>query len=317
MAQQDPKQRPNMKPRRYPIALIFCGLAFLLLGLVTYFWPREVPQETLSTRSSSVTAPITNDASGDEENQKPSEANDGQHALDPVLELAQEALVKMRVEIRDYTATLLKRERIGRSLSDESEMELKMINAQEAMDDKPAIPVHVYLKFNAPSSSKGREVIWIEGQNKNQLVAHEGGFKNFLRMNLDPQGTIAMMGNRYPITGIGMIRLVEKLIEKGTRDRELGPCVVKIIENEEVGGRTCRLIQVTHPTQEKGMDFHIAQIFFDSERMIPLRYAAFGWPPKEGEAPPLEEEYTYLNVQLNVGLSAEDFNPDNPKYQFP
>jgi outer membrane lipoprotein-sorting protein len=111
--------------------------------------------------------------------------------------------------------------------------------------------------------------------------------------------------------------LVEKLIEKGTRDRELGPCVVKIIENEEVGGRTCRLIQVTHPTQEKGMDFHIAQIFFDSERMIPLRYAAFGWPPKEGEAPPLEEEYTYLNVQLNVGLSAEDFNPDNPKYQFP
>lgn len=317
MAQQNPEQQPDVKRRMLPITLIFCGISFLILGLVTYFWPQGEPQETLSARSASVTAPITSDASSDEEEKKTTEANDGEHALDPVLEIARKALAKMRVEIRDYTATLLKRERIGRSLSDEAEMELKMINAQEAMGDRPAIPVHVYLKFNSPSSSKGREVIWIEGQNKNQLIAHEGGFKNFLRMNLDPQGTIAMMGNRYPITGIGMIRLVEKLIEKGTRDRELGPCSVRIIFNEEVDGRPCQLIQVTHPTQEQGMDFHIAQIFFDTERMIPLRYAAFGWPQKEGEAPPLEEEYTYLNVRLNVGLTAEDFNPDNPEYQFP
>lgn len=313
MAEQSPKQQRDLNSKPFPVAFSLCLIALVLSLMLVLFAPDEEQHETISSQSSSVTAPI----GGEQTLPTQDESNDGKHALDPVLELANEALSKMRTEIRDYTATLLKRERIAGTLGGESAMELKVIHPVIAKDSSPATPMHVYLKFNSPASSKGREVIWIEGENNNQLIAHEGGFKNFLRMKLEPEGTIAMMGNRYPITGIGMIRLVEKLIEKGTRDRELGPCLVQIIDDEKVGDRTCRLIQVTHPTQEKGMDFHIAQIFFDTERMIPLRYAAFGWPKKEGEQAPLEEEYTYLNVKLNVGLTAEDFNPDNPNYKYP
>jgi hypothetical protein len=240
-----------------------------------------------------------------------------EHPLDPVLQLARDALVSMRRDIKDYRATLLKRERIGGKLGGESVMELKVINPREASEGQTAVAMHVYLKFLAPSMSKGREVIWIEGSNNNQIVAHEGGFKNLLTMNLDPEGTIAMLGNRYPITGIGMIRLVEKLIEKGQRDREIGLCDVKVLDKQAVGDRDCKLIQVTHPEKKDGYDFHIAQIFFDSERMIPLRYAAYDWPSSKGKEPPLEEEYTYTNVEINVGLTAEDFNPKNPSYSYP
>lgn len=313
MAQQSPEQQRDVKGKPFPIAVSLIAISLLLSVTLVFLFPMEQTDESLSSKSSSVTAPVVNKS----ELPLPTNEKSDQHPLDPVLQLAKDALTRMNAEIRDYTATLLKRERIGGTLGSEAEMELKVINARSATAEMPAVPMHVYLKFNSPASSKGREVIWIEGKNNNQLVAHEGGFKNFLRMNLDPEGTIAMMGNRYPITGIGMSRLVEKLIEKGTRDRELGSCLVEIMENEKVGDRPCRLIQVTHPVEEQGMDFHIAQIFFDAERMIPLRYAAFGWPKKEGEAPTLEEEYTYLNVQLNVGLSAEDFNPDNPKYNYP
>ncbi|MGN6136394.1 MAG: DUF1571 domain-containing protein, partial [Aureliella sp.] len=35
-----------------------------------------------------------------------------------------------------------------------------------------------------------------------------------------------------------------------------------------------------------------------------------------GDPPPLEEEYTYLDVQLNVGLKDIDFDPENPAYNF-
>ena len=31
----------------------------------------------------------------------------------------------------------------------------------------------------------------------------------------------------------------------------------------------------------------------------------------------LLEEYTYVDVQLNVGLIDADFDPDNPRYDFP
>ena len=84
-----------------------------------------------------------------------------------------------------------------------------------------------------------------------------------------------------------------------------------------VGDRACRLSQVTQPKSVPGADFYIVQVFLDTERQIPLRYAAFLWPQRPGDPPPLEEEYTYLDVELNVGLSEADFDPDNSEYNYP
>ena len=92
---------------------------------------------------------------------------------------------------------------------------------------------------------------------------------------------------------------------------------MQIVEDQRVGDRVCQLIQVTHPERDPRYDFYIAQIFIDTQRMIPLRYAAFLWPQKAGGEPLLEEEYTYLDVKLNVGLTDTDFDPNNPDYQFP
>jgi hypothetical protein len=315
--------------RRKALALLAIAVGLTGIGLVV-FQSHEEP--SISSQITSVTAPVVDKANpgspagaaiaGDPSLTGDSgSAEDGtgadKHPLDPVLQLARDALDSMRRDIKDYKATLLKRERIGGKLGGESVMELKVINPREASEGQSAVAMHVYLKFLSPSMSKGREVIWIEGANNNQIVAHEGGFKNLLTMNLDPEGTIAMLGNRYPITGIGMIRLVEKLIEKGQRDRGLGLCEVKVLDHQAVGDRDCKLIQVTHPEKKDGYDFHIAQIFFDSERMIPLRYAAYDWPASASKEPPLEEEYTYTNVEINVGLTAEDFNPKNPSYNYP
>jgi hypothetical protein len=50
---------------------------------------------------------------------------------------------------------------------------------------------------------------------------------------------------------------------------------------------------------------------------VPIRYAAWTWPEKAGEEPPLLEEYTYVDMKLNVGLTDKDFDPDNSAYNFP
>jgi outer membrane lipoprotein-sorting protein len=36
------------------------------------------------------------------------------------------------------------------------------------------------------------------------------------------------------------------------------------------------------------------------------------WPDANGKNPPLEESYTYRNLQINTGLTANDFDPKNP-----
>ena len=49
---------------------------------------------------------------------------------------------------------------------------------------------------------------------------------------------------------------------------------------------------------------------------MPIRYEAYDWPTSAGGPPQLIEEYTYINLQLNVGLQDEDFSQSNPKYDF-
>ena len=233
------------------------------------------------------------------------------HPLDPVLKLAEQIKLRIESDVVDYTATITKRERIRGKLNDEETMEAKI--RQSRPNASTPIPFAVYLKFIQPSSSAGREVIWVDGQNDGDLLSYQ--FR--IPVKIAPTGTIAMMGNKYSITEIGIQRMVEKLIEKGQRDRELGDCRVEIFEHQEVDGRDCKLIQVTHPDHDKRFDFHIAQIYIDSQLNLPIRYAAYLWPDQPSSAPPLEEEYTYKNLKINVGLSDKDFDPKNPDYRFP
>lgn len=243
-------------------------------------------------------------------------ATDDTHALDPALRIARDALARFESTVDDYTGIIIKRERISGSLSGEARMEFK-IRTRKREGDKVVRPLQVYLKFIDPWLSRGREVIWSETGNEGKLIAHEGGLKNVMRVSLAPNDSLAMMGNKYPITEIGMAKLIEKLIEKGERDKKIGPCQVKISDGFEVAGRKCQRIEVSHAQPDPRYDFHIAQIFIDTERQIPLRYAAYLWPDKPDSPPPLEEEYTYTDVRLNVGLKDIDFDPANPAYKYP
>jgi outer membrane lipoprotein-sorting protein len=133
---------------------------------------------------------------------------------------------------------------------------------------------------------------------------------------LEPDGYLAMAGQKYPLTDIGLENLLLKLIEKGERDRQQGPCSVKLEGGAKVGGRECSILEVTHAEKKPHYDFHKAQIFMDNEWKIPVRYAAFNWPTSQDSEPEVIEEYTYQNVKINVGLTDKDFDFANADYNF-
>ncbi len=241
-----------------------------------------------------------------------------QASIPTLLQLANAMLLNMRDNIHDYRAVLVKRERIQGKLADEARMEIKVRNRPtENQHTTTQLGLAAYLKFHEPQSARGREVIWVENKYENKIIAHESGFLNLLRVSLDPHGSMAMMGNKYPITEIGLMRLIEKLIEKCNRVDDLSQWKVEIVEDQIVGDRKCRMVQVTQPKSVPGADFYIAQVFIDVDRQVPLRYAAFMWPQSAVEPAQLEEEYTYLDLELNVGLTDEDFDPDNAAYNYP
>ena len=246
---------------------------------------------------------------------EPSKTKNEQHPLDPVLKLAQDGLKHLDAKVRDYVCIIVKRERVNGELGEMQFIAAKVRHEQK--QNGQDVPFSVYLKFLQPKAVAGREVIWISGRNDNKLVAHETGLLNFKRAWLDPNGFLAMMGQRYPISEIGMRNLIEELITKGERQRQLPDCEVKIRDDAKIDDHPCRLIQVVHPQKRPEYEFYKVHIFIDREQNIPIRYACWTWPAKPGDDPVLEEEYTYTNVKLNVGLTDKDFDPDNSDYNFP
>jgi hypothetical protein len=237
------------------------------------------------------------------------------HPLDPALTLARESLQRSQAEVRDYTALLTRRCRVDGKLGDFTQSQVKIRN-RRVEQDRVTTPMSVYMKFISPDSVKGREVIWVEGANDGQLVVHEAGLKNLLTIRLEPNGSLAMRGQRYPITEVGLEKLAEQLIEKGNRDRQHGECQVEFYQGAKVNDRNCRMVQITHPDKRQHFDFHLAQVFFDEELNLPIRYASWSWPTEPGGQPVLEEEYTYSEVRINAGLTDLDFDPDNPEYGY-
>ncbi|GIW92865.1 MAG: hypothetical protein KatS3mg110_0906 [Pirellulaceae bacterium] len=241
----------------------------------------------------------------------------GQHPLDPALQMAHEGLQRIRSQIRDYTCILVKRERIKNELSEHQYIFTK-IRHRQYDQGQLVVPFSVYMYFLKPADIKGREVIYVEGRNNGKLCAHEGGRRGSLLPSvwLNPDSPLALQDSRYPITDVGIENLVLKLIERGQRERQFPDVDVAFKKNARVNDRVCTVLEIRHPQRRPEYDFYFAQIFIDDQLGVPIRYAAYGWPEgPQGEAPVLEE-YTYMQLKVNVGLTDDDFDPNNKNYNF-
>jgi hypothetical protein len=133
-----------------------------------------------------------------------------EHPLAGALRIAEKSMENINKNVKDYTCTMIKRERIGGAVTDPEYMYVKVRHQ----------PFSVYLNFLKPADEQGREVIYVEGRNNGKMTAHEGsGLKaRFGAVDLNPTSAMAMQGNKYPITQLGVKNLVRRLLEVGTQD---------------------------------------------------------------------------------------------------
>lgn len=316
-------QRVGVRPSR----LVRWGILIGLLGLVIAFVGGRYAKDWLVASSTSgiknSEVALGNPGTGNSFTLKATPLTDTRHPLDDVLKLASEAMAKHKDEHHSYRAIIRKQERIAGELGPESRMELKLRYREE--DPETQLQrVDVYLKFLEPKSQAGREVIWQEGINDDLMVVHESGFLNITRIELSPTSRLAMIGNRYPVSDIGIERLLWKLLAKGNRDRKLGDCQVQLYDSINVAGRDCQRIEVCHPeafvvVDGKRVDheFFKAIIDIDKEYGVPIRYASYLWPKESGQDPLLDEEFQYEELEFNSMFTDQDFDPDNPAYNYP
>jgi len=209
------------------------------------------------------------------------------------------AMEQAYTSVQDYTATFYKQERVkGRLLP------------AETMQFKFRKPFGVYLRWTG--SLEGREALYVRDWNEDKIRAHQGSFPD-MTVNLRPDASLAMRGNRHPITQLGFGEII-KLMVRDARLSEVRPQDgVQYIDHGEStvhGARSRCLEAVTPPRNYSPYYATRAKICFNVKTRMPTRITV--WNDEDV----MIEDYGFEDVHLNVGLTDADFDPANPAYNF-
>jgi len=254
--------------------------------------PQSATPSTTARTSATATDPTT---SVFDLTQKP-----GEHPLAPVLRTLKATEIEIDKNVHDYCCTLVKHERVDGELGEKQFIFMKVLSN----------PFSVYMSFLKPYA--GREVLYVNGQNNGKMVVLEAGFKRMLgKMNLDPNGSLAMSGQKHPITDVGMRNLTAKLEKMWSAETKFAECDVTTNVGTKINDRSTTMIQVVHPIPRQDFRFHVARLFLDNELKLPIHFDAYLWPEQDGSPPPLDESYTYTNLKLNNGYTAREFDANN------
>lgn len=254
--------------------------------------PRVAPPKGASPSNA---VPAATDAQGDE------------HPLLKAMEYASASREAVK-EIKDYSAIFTKTELInGRMLKQVMEIKVR---------EKP---FSVYLR-NRSGKEAGREVIYVAGANRGNVLAHEVGIKAIAgTVSIRPNGPEVMEENHYPLTRIGISNMLEtayQIWDSEMKNSDPKQVDVKYFPNAKLGDAACEAVQITHLQPRRELKFHLSRLYFDKDTKLPIRAERFGFPRRQGEKPPLIEEYTYSSLKTNIGLTNADFDPNNPNYGF-
>jgi hypothetical protein len=228
-----------------------------------------------------------------------------EHPLKAAIRLAEASLESLE-PVRDYEATLTKRELVGNQ-SVEHAMQIRFREE----------PFSVYLKF--VDANAGREVMYVEGQYQNKILAHEGpgSLKSLVgTVALSPESEEVRSESRHSITDIGLRNMLKIIIGRWEEESKYGECEVQYYPRAKLDQRECLVIECRHPRPRKQFKFHISRLFIDRETNLPVRSENYGFPTQPNAKPPLLEEYTYSGLRTNVQLTDRDFDRNNPEYKF-
>jgi tetratricopeptide (TPR) repeat protein len=236
--------------------------------------------------------------------------------LQQVLDFARHANEQINREVDDYTCILMKRERVNGRLGECQFMQAK-IRHEKKQGNTVVVPSSVFVRFLQPAPMEGLEVLFVQNRDDGDLTARRGWYRlpnTPLRLRADSPLNMDM--NHYPIAEIGFQSRIARLITVLEEEQKHNDGVVDIFSHATVNGRDCTHYRLTHAQPRPGLTYQTAELWVDNELQVPIYFRSYCWPLNEDEEPSLLEEYYYGHVQLNVGLTDEDFDPENSDYHF-
>jgi len=206
-----------------------------------------------------------------------------------------------------------------------------VLHRQERIDGRMTAEELIQLKFRKPymicmdwtgDRFKGRKALYVKGANKGKMRAREGrGIKSWVGgLWLEPEGVMAMAGNRHPMHDAALTSMIELLTDELAKGLRNGDVTVKELGEETVYGRkTIRVEEIFKKEKvinEKGRldlerkfkktkDRYYCRrtvMNIDLENHVPVMVRNYD------ENNDLIEMYGFENLRLGAGLTDADFS---------
>jgi hypothetical protein len=218
-------------------------------------------------------------------------------AFDEPLRLIAEAR-KAYQDVKDYRCTFIKRELLGGQLQAENVVAMQV----------RVKPFSVFLDWKAPRDLVGQQACYVAGRNDDMMRVQPTGAAGLLGfLSVDPKDPRVLENSRHAITEAGFGHLIERFGHCYEAARKQGKADVRIALYE-YNHRRCTRIETTYTDPKTATDgIGRSVLYLDKETHLPVRCECYEFPRAGSSEGQLMEVYSYVNVQLNVGLADDVF----------
>lgn len=216
--------------------------------------------------------------------------------------------------IDNYRVTFEKRERIKGDIGELETMELKVRHAPN---------FSVYMKWK--TGDAGRQLLYNDEYDDKQMVVKLGGLKGRIlpALKLDPLGSEAKAGARYPVTEAGISGMIRQMIVHRENDVNHGQGVdCRRLQNQEFDERECYCFEYEYSAPKFNTLYRKSIVLMDTRYHVPLKVTNYTWSdntegltPEQLDEMTMIEDYAFRKLDMGAKLVAEDFSRDNPAYR--
>lgn len=220
------------------------------------------------------------------------------HPMDKALKLITESKQKFS-EVRDYTCTLVKDERIRGS------MQRHIVDMRVRNE-----PFSVYMKWQSPQKLSGQQACYVAGRNPGKMRVRGAGVKGivgWVTLSLDDPRVRA--NSNRSIAQAGLANLYKTFEEAYRNDKRYNKTKIRVGEyifakRRVIRVETVRMAKIPGPLS----DTYRGVLYFDKETLLPARLERYSWPTEANPKGEALEIHSFLNLQTNVNLPNATFN---------
>jgi len=196
--------------------------------------------------------------------------------------------------VEDYSAVLLKQERIENELMPEQTIKFYFKK-----------PFSVYMEW-IKKPNKGVKAVFRKGHNENKALARVGIFGFYRTFRMDPLNERLMKYNRHPITEAGIGFFIDMLLKIIRETEKNGELRLAYRGEHNISDHTVHKIESILPEdKEKGYYYYRAIMGIDKQNGLPIMAEIYLWDNL------LYERYIYSELELNIGVEESIFESLN------